>query len=627
MATVGTKRTIPFTVGTGAGAIVGQGGQAIPWLLYTTDDASVGAPDWLDATELLRGYSTSRGRESELADIDAGTATFTLDDRERTFDPTFNTAIRPMNQWWLQEGFSGLMHSVFKGYAESYQEQWVKGAEDAQTTVSCVDEFKVLALDRLPTTNPPRDSYQNVVLFDEPSGYWPMDGGDWVANKQNAIVGDALFGTNGPVAGTGAIVGQEPLVWEYLTGTDGMLAPDAYGDAGKAGHADGLDAFAVERWFAWSDGLPSSNELLNRGPLSNTTWSWQLSFTTAGQLLLEAKNSSGTNHSVTTTSAPTAYPDVHHIVGTIEGGFLGLYVNGVLAASTAWTGAFGTTDAFGRMSVGNEGTTIGARVRYIDELAFYQHGLTAARVLAHYQAGRQRGFARGQIPNERITAVLDTAGNQAPRSIRVGAHPMIGSYMVGQSPLDEMRKAETANAVDAVLFIAKDGTITFLDESHRGTSPWNTVQATFDDDGTDFPYQDIGMDYSDAFLANEWNVTRVGGTTQTASDATSISRYFKRSQSLNDLQIESDFDAENIAADMLAKYKDPMRRVTRLEVLAHDADVIDNLLAREIGDRIRVFRTPPGGGARLDVTLFIQKISVTGVPGQPRRIVLGVSPL
>jgi hypothetical protein len=38
-----------------------------------------------------------------------------------------------------------------------------------------------------------------------------------------------------------------------------------------------------------------------------------------------------------------------------------------------------------------------------------------------------------------------------------------------------------------------------------------------------------------------------------------------------------------------------------------DAATAENVFRREIGDRLRVLRTPPGSGARFDQQLFIQK--------------------
>ena len=173
MAAVGSKLTIPFLVGTGQ--IGGQGNKPELWVLYTTDDASVANPNWIDATAKVRSFSTVRGRESELQDVDAGTATITVDNKDRTFDPDMNANIRPMNRWWIRTQFTGETQDLFKGYADSYQQDWDAPVGSAQTRVALTDEVKVLALDALPTTAPPRSSYGDLVQSDNPAGYWPLN--------------------------------------------------------------------------------------------------------------------------------------------------------------------------------------------------------------------------------------------------------------------------------------------------------------------------------------------------------------------------------------------------------------------------------------------------------------------
>lgn len=174
MANVGTKLTIPFVVG--AGQIVGQGNAPELWAIYTTDDATITSPVWIDATPKVRPFVTSRGRDTELQSVDAGSASITLDNRNRTFDPNVNALIRPLNRWWLREQFAGETHDMFKGYAESYHNQWPNGGwSDAECVVSCADEFKILSLDALPTTSPPRDSYPELVAYDNPEGYWRLN--------------------------------------------------------------------------------------------------------------------------------------------------------------------------------------------------------------------------------------------------------------------------------------------------------------------------------------------------------------------------------------------------------------------------------------------------------------------
>ena len=132
------------------------------------------SPVWTTATASVRSFSVSRGRETELTEVDAGTATLVLNNRTRTFDPVQNPAIRPLNRWWIRSQFTGETQDVFKGYASSYDQQWTPPS-DATTVVNCTDEFKILSLDRLPTMDPPRATYQALIESDHPVGYWTFD--------------------------------------------------------------------------------------------------------------------------------------------------------------------------------------------------------------------------------------------------------------------------------------------------------------------------------------------------------------------------------------------------------------------------------------------------------------------
>jgi len=153
-----------------------QGLYPIPRLLYSTDAVSVTNPNWTDTTTDLRAYSTTRGRGSENEEFDAGTATFVLDDRDRQFDPNVNASIRPFNRWWLLIEFAGEVHDLFKGYAQAYNEDWDEsGIVDAATTVTCADEFIVLASVGLPTTDPVRESYSDLIASDNPIAYYNLN--------------------------------------------------------------------------------------------------------------------------------------------------------------------------------------------------------------------------------------------------------------------------------------------------------------------------------------------------------------------------------------------------------------------------------------------------------------------
>jgi concanavalin A-like lectin/glucanase superfamily protein len=657
---LGPKRLLGATTLLGASQFTGQGNtntaKDVEWeLLFSTDDAAVAIPSWTYIQSDMRAFSVSRGRASELSDMDAGTASITLDNRTREYDPAnasspFSPNLRPMNQVWLRMRFNGATHDIFKGWVESYEQQLPESGLDAITIVHAVDEFKVLSLRNLPATDPPRETYADVVQFDQPGAYWPM------TNSSSTLAEDATIGPQLAYRGSsggsmttfspGAIVGEPttPGGFQAMGLGDGGAALTLETedlDLGVAPDLSGCATFAVEVWLR-VDTLPTTApRFLLRGPdVGGGNRQWHLALNTGGSLAVNARTASATNVGFNAgaitpgTGSGNRDGPWHHIVFGIRESdtFLRLFINGVEVSSASWPGGVlqqsALTAGSSQMIVNDTNTSV--TYTYYDELAVYRQGLAADRVLAHYTAGVSRGFPRGQLPGARLGAILDSISSQAPRAIRAGARPMDGQYEgTGRATLETLRDAESAEAVDAVVFIACDGTVTFLDGGHRSVSPWDTVQATFGDaSGTELDYMDIQLDYSDSFIANEWNVSRESGTTQTASDTTSISRYYKRQQSLTGLKLRDDADATDIAADMLAKYKEPLTRILSITPKTMNTDVIDQVFRLDLGDRITVKLTPPGGGARVDQTLFVQSVSIDATPQAIFPTVkLGVSPV
>lgn len=626
----------------GSSTYAGQGLLPILQVLYSFDDASDPTPSWSYVADAdVRSFSVSRGRESELQEFDAGSATIVVDNRDRAFDPAVNSSVRPMNRWWLREQFSGETHDLFMGYAESYNQQWPDGGwSNAIVEVAAVDEFKVLALDALPTTSPPRDSYADVVASDLPTGYYNMN----LAGRQRIAQGNpgAALKWIGGTTGTDAspIIGDPDYVTSALQiGSGGSWQSDDL-NPGDAWDATGLSEFTVEGWFYvpdatatgyWLLGPTQSSGVVSPAEQYGIAYGKDLGFADSDRDLLAWFVGSAAGGTLYAMKAVAVLQSAawHHVALVTDGSFARLYLNGTQRVSAAFSGTIAAMGGAGQhIQLGNASSTVATNYA---ELAFYRYGLAASRIAAHFQAGRNRGFAQ-QASGTRVGAVLDAAMSAAPRNIQTGARTVQARYMRGQPPLDSTRESVAAEAVDAGLFAGAGGNLVYLDSNHRNSAPYNTAQATFGDaGGAELPYADVAeVPLSDAFITNEWNVTRDGSQvdTQTASDATSIGRYFKRSQSLSGLALTSDADAATVAAAMLAKYKDPMERIAGLSLTTAVPEVSEAIFRRELMDRIRVLRTPPGGGARKDQTSYIQKIEISGADdGAPWQIRWGISPL
>lgn len=614
---------MPFTMGS---AKMGQGTVPLFWLLYSTDDLADSTPNWLDASQSLRSFSTSRGRTTELDEVDAGQMTLNLDNTSRQFDPIANANVRPRNRWWLREQFNGLTNDVFKGYAKSYDQTW-PDKTDAVAVVNCTDEFSILSRDSLPLLDPQPPppptqisaphpvsdaTYSDVVMFDKPSSYWPMNDDGGTAQFQ-AAAGTTLINvaslptnyTNGPIVGDLSESGNYSMSY---TGTNGCNAGGQTATASETPDCDvsNLSGFSIEGWIQINS-LPSGTAAVFVGPLDiSSVTKWELRVTTTGQLQGFARD----NGAVTTTitSSAVTLNVWHHVVLGLSGGTLTLYIDGVSAASGAFGGTFNTT--LENTGVGSTFTILsatGMTIRFA-HVAFYPSALTTTRINAHITAALNRGFPQ-QPSASRFGAVLDSTANRAPRFTRSSGRNTVPVMMHGQDPLTEIRNAREVELADGVLFTASDGTLVLLDSAHRSNAPWNTVQAVFDDDGTDLPYQELDVDYSDSYLVNECSVTRPFGRVQTSTDATSMASYGPYAVSLNP-PLTTDFDSLAVASAVVTKYKDPITRVLTIAPKMVDVNVLDAVMQLDLADKVRVFRTPPPGiGTRIDQSVWVQSIN------------------
>lgn len=203
------------------------------------------------------------------------------------------------------------------------------------------------------------------------------------------------------------------------------------------------------------------------------------------------------------------------------------------------------------------------------------------------------------------TTILGPAGS---RNLAVGTAQIQASTLSQVSALSHMQ--DVAQTEDGLLFMGKDGRVTFLGFSGiAGTS-----LATFGDGGgAELVYSNLVLAYDDNVLYNDIHITRVGGTEQVLDDATSQTNYFQRSLTYtNTLQV-SDGAAAAMAAYLLGTYKTPFLEVIQMDLdgTADPTNLWPHILQQEIGDVVTVKRRPPGGGAAISQVSLIQGIQVS----------------
>jgi hypothetical protein len=180
-------------------------------------------------------------------------------------------------------------------------------------------------------------------------------------------------------------------------------------------------ALTVEAWISGDVWAGANRAILTHDAGSGAQRAFQVEVSSAGKLFLNVWNTGGTLYTATgatTLSLTTAY----HVVATYDGSTAKVYVNGIQDASVAATGTMRTSSAL--MWLGAENAGAGARVSnyngILDEVAVYGTALSAARILAHYNAGTGITTVPGGQVSETDTALAGTvtvgkviAGTQA----------------------------------------------------------------------------------------------------------------------------------------------------------------------------------------------------------------------
>lgn len=227
----------------------------------------------------------------------------------------------------------------------------------------------------------PGGGYDSVILADNPAGYWKFDEGS------GSILTDEIGGNHLTVSGTPQL-DQPGIV------TDGGRAVrfDALGDyARRAGGTTGLNvgpSTSIEAWVR-TNGTPAGNFYtiaqftLSGTPIRYVGVGYQLS---SNRFYCWCRDDSNTINQDKSSAVVATGTNDYHVLATISaGGVVDLYINGVLDNATSGARAVVSLPA-ASFNVGANASGTGADFT-IDNVAYYNSQLSAARVAAHYAAG------------------------------------------------------------------------------------------------------------------------------------------------------------------------------------------------------------------------------------------------
>ena len=201
----------------------------------------------------------------------------------------------------------------------------------------------------------------------------------------------------------------------------------------------------------------------------------------------------------------------------------------------------------------------------------------------------------GQPSGTRINKILDQIGWPASmRDIDTGLTTMQADPGTPRTALEAMQKVELSEY--GSLYVNAYGEFVFQDRAYT-TGSFTGTPVAFNDNGTQIPYFNAVWILNDVLIYNSAQVTRTGGTTQTAINQPSIDKYFVHSYNQQDLLMETDAVALDYAKAYVASRAETTVRCDAVTLDLYTRDYNDGIIAAlslDFFDPVTVTTTQPG---------------------------------
>jgi hypothetical protein len=238
----------------------------------------------------------------------------------------------------------------------------------------------------------------------------------------------------------------------------------------------------------------------------------------------------------------------------------------------------------------------------------------AFRLMYNSNVTTVTGGTAGQTTAQRVQSILSMiAWPAAFTSIGTGATTCVADPGTTRTVLEAIQTAEFTE--QGAFYIDENGVATFKGRQFvvdaQAASP-----TVFNQTGTGINYAGITFALDDKTIVNKATVTRIGGTAQTYSDATSIAQYFTRSITATDMLMQTDANALALATAYVDSRKETSIRIETITldlVTPNYSAGVTAGLSLEFFDTVDITNEQPGGST-IQKKLQIQGISHTITP-------------
>lgn len=575
---------------------------------FDTEPLDTGTLTWTDISDYVRrnpGVDFLRGWDTETGEPIAGRLSFTLNNDDGDFTPGETGAFGEIrnrlpirvsavigtstgNALTYDEaiGWYDMLGATYDdaeigtvvlwtGLVESWRQSWENGVR-SQVAVTCVDRWAAIRRSKLDGK-----FIERITMAQSPTHFWPatdINGSD----RLTATVGPDLV----PVAGVGTLdyaAVANPQTWLQLptataaqTGGSGgvRFVDQSFVPSGSASFG-----FTMSGWVHAS----STQGLVRLEDFASLTIVQISAAAPTTTSFASMRNGSG-SASISSSATISGWRHIAVTFDVSAGGAVTIkfYSQGALIGTDTTTYASGGWPEMRTMTLRGE-----AGVAYV---GLWDRALTAAEILAQYEAGTTNGVA-GETADDRADRLL-TYADPVPTLTTTGTFTstMSKQDLADKSLADAL--FECATAERGTIYTSRDGWPVLTSRSWRVASPVSfTIPAHA-------LAADVTFTLDDQQLTNSATVDRmvgaeVAGTAKARNDA-SVATYGEQNKAL---QVWLDTDAQlldraNAEANIDA-FAQPRSSDLMVDIMSKSATIsASTLLAADIGQRIAVSGMP-----------------------------------
>lgn len=563
------------------------------------------APTWTEITSYVMSADTYRGRDNDWEDTQAGTATITLNNNSRIWDPAYTAGtyygqLIPRMQIKITGTISATEYDVFRGYISGWPVQYDNAGATSTVTLSCYDALGLLAQDQLPA-----DWSADYILSKNPVHFYKCN--DRNNSPTIADYGSALEQlSQTTVAGFRPLTSSQQLEFG-LQSVSADLTNSVYvkyntentpttGDATIAFFGAFSNSSATESVFGISSVTASSNIAI----YPNTP--------NQGNLYVEAYNdAASTGWAYCLDDATTSTPAFYTITYTATPGSIKIFINGVDRTQT--TGAFAPSNIGGvKLFPTRAVTLLGAQFQSV---SLYNKILTVTEIQTIYDLSLAQFYETTAARYARILA--NTAFPAGLKSISATST----AYALGitdDSPNLTTELQLNNRTEGGLCFVSKSGVLTTKSRYEQFSYGYTDQLPLTSSINTGFdPSINISLDADE--MANDVAITWTNNNVDSITNTASVNTYGQKQQPFT-TQLATYNEAIALANMKVGLGQYPRPKLSEHRVNpANDSTTWANILDMELYERYSLAVAPKVGNATT-YTLLMQSVSHRIEPGR-----------